>query len=145
MNLLKSMRGQWRLAPLVEIAVGLAILLAIGLGVVLALSGCGPARPPVTTGADECVPNATRCAEDGTQVFVCSASHRWQPTAAEPCPSGTACCTVTSLDPGGQVHACAPADACVEPLPGGNYAPPAPPPEAETPAPTATTREWSSQ
>lgn len=35
------MRGQWRLAPLVEIAIGVVILLAIGLGVVLALSGCG--------------------------------------------------------------------------------------------------------
>lgn len=98
----------------------------------LMTSGCGPARPPVTTGADECVPSATRCSPGtDSRPEVCSASHRWQPTAAEPCPVGSACCLVTSLDPGGQVHACAPADrsACVEPVSGGAFTPPAPPPE----------------
>lgn len=92
------------------------------------LVGC-PARRPVT----DCTPNTTRCGPSG-EPEVCSASHRWQPTAAEPCPEGSRCCLVTSLDPGGQVHACAPADgsACVEPLPGGQYAPPAPRPESKS-------------
>ena len=40
MNLLRSMRGQWRLGPLVEIVVAIAVLLVIGVVVVLALSGC---------------------------------------------------------------------------------------------------------
>lgn len=97
------------------------------------LAAC-PARAPVT----DCTPNTTRCSPDGTQPQVCSASRRWQPTATEPCPEGTACCLVTSLDPGGQVHACAQSSACVEPLPGGQYAPPAPPPEA-----TSTAGDWS--
>jgi hypothetical protein len=91
------------------------------------LAAC-PARPPIT----DCEPGHTRCGPVSLQPEVCSASHRWRPTANESCPEGATCCLVVSIE-GGQIHACAPDDgsACVEPVPGGAYDRPAAPTPTE--------------
>lgn len=95
------------LAVVAVATVGLAIV------AMLALSGCGPARPPVTTGADECVPNASRCSPGAdSRPEICSPEHRWYRTAAEPCPAGSQCCLASSED-GPPIHACVPATHCV--------------------------------